>query len=363
MSVFSKLKDVFKSAAPAALAFIPGLGGAVGGAASGALGLGLGTAGQSVLGSGLIGGGIGALTGGGKGALRGAALGAGTSAILPILGNALVGTGLGDTFGLTPSASLMDDGMFSQSGSRDRLPGVHLGNDDVEGRAFGDLDQADPRMPQPVVQTGDRGSGALAKAAGSTSSGFIDRAIEAAKTPVGMAAIAGTGDLLLSQAGDEEQPQARPQQQSSLLNSPLAPMELHRTNVTPGRTTPQWYTYGYDNTAKPFFENSFGPPETEEERRARIARGQGVAHAADGGYFGGGPEDGRADSIPARLSNDEYVMDAESVALLGDGSPAAGAHRLDQLRARLRQHKGKALAQGKISPDAKLPEQYMRGGR
>lgn len=347
---YFSLKKLLSKAAPAALAFIPGIGGVVGGAANGFLNLGLGTAGQSVLGSALMGGGLGALTGGGKGALTGALLGGGTAAALPYLNNALLDTGVGNFFDLTQSPTITDDPRFASSGVPDGLGGTFKVSTDAA-------------LPPPTAES-SIGSGALAKAAGSTNSGFIDRAIAAAKTPVGMAAIAGTGGLLLSQKGGEEPvQQGRPQGPNSLLNAPLDPMELHRANVTPTRTVPQWYTYGYDNTAKPFFENSFGPPETEEERRARIARGQGVAHAADGGYFGGGPEDGRADSIPARLSNDEYVMDAESVALLGDGSPAAGAHRLDQLRSRLRQHKGKALARGKVSPDAKLPEQYMRGGR
>jgi hypothetical protein len=54
-------------------------------------------------------------------------------------------------------------------------------------------------------------------------------------------------------------------------------------------------------------------------------------------------------------------MDAETVALLGDGSPEEGAKRLDAMRAAIRAHKGKALARGKISPDAKAPMAYLKG--
>jgi hypothetical protein len=76
-----------------------------------------------------------------------------------------------------------------------------------------------------------------------------------------------------------------------------------------------------------------------------------------------GPGTGRSDDIPAVLSDGEYVIDAETVALLGDGSSRAGAKKLDELRVKVRKHKGKNLAAGKFSVNAKNPEAYMRGGR
>lgn len=75
----------------------------------------------------------------------------------------------------------------------------------------------------------------------------------------------------------------------------------------------------------------------------------------------GGGADGRSDDVPAVLSDGEYVMDAETVAMLGNGSSKAGAKKLDDMRSKLRQHKGKALASGKISPDAKSPLAYLKG--
>ena len=71
---------------------------------------------------------------------------------------------------------------------------------------------------------------------------------------------------------------------------------------------------------------------------------------------------GRSDTINARLSDGEYVIDAETVALLGNGSTKAGAAALDQMRQQLRKQKGKALSKGKFSPDAKSPLAYMKGG-
>jgi hypothetical protein len=76
-----------------------------------------------------------------------------------------------------------------------------------------------------------------------------------------------------------------------------------------------------------------------------------------------GPGDGRSDEIPAMLSDGEYVMDAETVALLGNGSFKGGAKALDQFRVNLRKHKGQKLAKGKFSVNAKRPERYLVGGR
>jgi hypothetical protein len=76
-----------------------------------------------------------------------------------------------------------------------------------------------------------------------------------------------------------------------------------------------------------------------------------------------GPGTGRSDDIPAVLSDGEYVIDAETVALLGDGSSKAGAKKLDELRVKVRKHKGKKLAKGRFSANAKNPEAYLSGGR
>jgi hypothetical protein len=73
-----------------------------------------------------------------------------------------------------------------------------------------------------------------------------------------------------------------------------------------------------------------------------------------------GPGGGQDDKIPARLSDGEYVMDAGTVADLGDGSTKEGARRLDILRQNLRMHKRSAPA-ASIPPKAKSPASYLRG--
>lgn len=71
---------------------------------------------------------------------------------------------------------------------------------------------------------------------------------------------------------------------------------------------------------------------------------------------------GRVDDVNAKLSAREYVIDAETMALLGDGNPDAGAKKMDEFRENVRKHKGKALAKGKISPDAKpAASSYIAG--
>jgi hypothetical protein len=67
---------------------------------------------------------------------------------------------------------------------------------------------------------------------------------------------------------------------------------------------------------------------------------------------------GQDDLIDAKLSPGEYVMDAETVSALGDGSSEAGAKRLDKMRQNLRTHK-RAAPKTKIPPKAKDIEGYM----
>lgn len=87
------------------------------------------------------------------------------------------------------------------------------------------------------------------------------------------------------------------------------------------------------------------------------ARGGALSAVA---RFAQGAGSGRADTIDAKLSDGEYVIDAETVAMLGDGSNKEGAKLLDAMRQNIRSHKGKALAKGKFSPNAKSPLAYLK---
>jgi hypothetical protein len=144
-----------------------------------------------------------------------------------------------------------------------------------------------------------------------------------------------------------------------------------------------WLTYGTRPELK-FFDYSATPanpaPVTSPvpgnpagpimQQRDPTAMAEGGALAAKRGgqsrrteFAVNGPGTGRSDEIPAVLSDGEYVIDAETVALLGDGSSKAGAKKLDELRVKVRKHKGKKLAKGRFSANAKKPEAYLSGGR
>ena len=83
-----------------------------------------------------------------------------------------------------------------------------------------------------------------------------------------------------------------------------------------------------------------------------------VIHKYLRGYRGGG----QSDNIMAMLSPNEYVMDAATVADLGDGNPDEGARKLDGMRENIRKHKRSASPKS-IPPKAKSPEQYMKGAK
>jgi hypothetical protein len=117
-----------------------------------------------------------------------------------------------------------------------------------------------------------------------------------------------------------------------------------------------WDTYGFRPGIN-FFEN------VPKAAKAAAKGGSMAVTRPSKSFAVRGAGDGRSDDIPAVLSDGEYVMDAETVALLGNGSNKAGAAQLDRFRANVRKHKGKDLAKGRFSVNAKNPQAYMAGGR
>lgn len=85
---------------------------------------------------------------------------------------------------------------------------------------------------------------------------------------------------------------------------------------------------------------------------------------SDGGQMLKGPGTGQSDDIPAtiegeqpaRLARDEFVIPADVVSMLGDGSSDAGAERLYAMMDRIRQAAhGKAKQQRVVNPKKVLP--------
>ena len=166
----------------------------------------------------------------------------------------------------------------------------------------------------------------------------------------------------------------------------LGPRAPGAAGTFAARPVTDWYRYGMgraldipegtdlSRATSPYA--GYGPGTLGEETYRAVS---GIPEQPVGMYGGGsmgysrgssresfavnGPGTGRSDDIPAVLSDGEYVIDAETVALLGDGSSKAGAKKLDEMRVKIRKHKGKNLAKGKFSVNAKRPEAYMSGGR
>jgi hypothetical protein len=75
-----------------------------------------------------------------------------------------------------------------------------------------------------------------------------------------------------------------------------------------------------------------------------------------------GEGDGQSDDIPAMLADGEYVIDADTVAQIGNGSTKAGAQALDKFREGIRAHKRSAPI-NKIPPKTKALTSYLKGAR
>lgn len=148
-------------------------------------------------------------------------------------------------------------------------------------------------------------------------------------------------------------------------NAPRTPLDLAGQGL---RSPQDYYRYGYGPEQSFFGYVPQGTPNTSQaytgyERGLDLTPQKAFTGYAKGGFAVEGPGDGREDKIPAMLSDGEYVIDAETVALLGNGSNKAGADMLDKFRVNVRKHKGRELSRGEFSKNAKKPEQYLAGGR
>lgn len=72
-----------------------------------------------------------------------------------------------------------------------------------------------------------------------------------------------------------------------------------------------------------------------------------------------GKGDGTSDSIPAMLANGEFVIPADVVSGLGNGSNDAGAKVLDEFMRTIRQHK-RNVGADHLPPDSKGPLTYLQ---
>jgi hypothetical protein len=221
--------------------------------------------------------------------------------------------------------------------------------------------------------------------------GYGGKAIDWAKAhPLATTAgVVGTGlavKSLMDKKGEEEdrltEEQRRMQEQMAEAEKtyydPLVQYSLNRQVYTP-YTEEELSRYGEDKGGEGrFFSNSVYEPYTGYQEGGSVMPQapskmnpafafykygnvpNSVRRYEGGGYAEGGSRgDGRSDHIEALLSPGEFVMDAETVSLLGNGSSEAGARRLEEMRQAVRKQKGGALSKGKFSPDAKSPLAYL----
>ena len=386
-----------------------GLGEYVGGAANTGLGLDLGAAGQNILGNALVGGGMGAATGQGflKGAATGAlgayagqqlgdltgsaAVGAGGKQFSNMITagydpkSAIIGGGLAglassmskpaesSRMGLKPSDAVVEGlkmpkgGDYSYSGVPEAGYGTTnylTGETGYKGPENLSVDYSLTNPAAPIAPSGygsqDAGSGLSSTPQSPLAQLKTTAPAAASSSPFSMKN-ALMGATLLSSLTS-----APPQVQQAVKQMPAEQQEyFNRPSIVWDWNKLQSDANSNNQSLSEFMARSWPkitsgaynmqPATTPPPKMAQGGALSAVAR------FAQGAGSGRADTIDAKLSDGEYVIDAETVAMLGDGSNKEGAKRLDAMRGNIRSHKGKVLAKGKFSPNAKSPLSYLKG--
>ncbi len=386
--------DVGKGALGGALG--GGLGGWVGEQAAGAMGgwgAGLGEAGKAALGGGIVGGVAGAANG--QGFLQGAAQGAAGAwlgnQVQGMGGEGSVGAGVnqaGNTFGNMMTAGYTPGQSLAGAGLSGVMAGVanNMRPSDAVLKGFKSNDNTF-KTQEPGL-----GSGQFANANDPTQLQFATNGemnpTQGGTNPLtynspqpttsmgnmpkegGLSSLLNSKNLMMgasllgSLGGAPAEAQAAvaqlSPQQKELFNRPSVTWDWQRMQNDANQSGMGLSQYMAQNWPKITGYAQGGDPRQGQYAQTTPSTAPGYAMGGLSRFAQGGGS-GRADTIDAKLSDGEYVMDAETVALLGDGSPEEGAQRLDQMRAAIRSHKGKALSRGKISPDAKSPLAYLKG--
>lgn len=171
--------------------------------------------------------------------------------------------------------------------------------------------------------------------------------------------------LAASQAGTSEVQDMVPQ--SPLQSVTDRQSQLQADYWNPQKDQVSYYSYGVEPTYASVVNSmgTAGAPVRGYKAGGNVmasplmaASGGDVEHK--GSHYVQGAGGGQDDLISAKLADGEYVLDAEIVAALGDGSNRRGAEILDKWRENIRKHKRSASIKG-IPPKAKSPLAYMKG--
>jgi hypothetical protein len=321
---------------------------------------------QSAVGGVLIGGGMNALTNEDimKGALYGG-IGGALSGAGPQLANKFA-TGSPNLGSGINTAARVGGNMLTAGYE----PGQAITSGALAGLAKGVWDKNSP-ADQAVQQTADENSGQLAKdTLGQTppATGSVPPAGDKSMDwgTIGLLGLGGVAAASMLGGPDKVQqaivssPKLTTEQQQ-YYNQPSTTLDYNAMAIDAAKVGQDIGTFAALNYGQGLNKYRIVKPSANPNAPEPVLKAQGgLSRIA---YLAQGSGSGRDDTIDARLSDGEYVIDAETVALLGDGSTKAGAAKLDKMRAELRKQKGKKLAKGQFSTAAKSPLDYMRGAR
>ncbi len=301
--------------------------------------------------------GVGATTAGDIGAiaapaLLGAGVGAGASALTggSPLNGALIGGGLGAGYGaIGPggplNSTLFGDAAGAGSAGIDPSTGAMFGagsmptGTNVTGTAPTD---SGGNSPTPVYNappsggSGGGGGGGIAGGDSGSTGGLFGGKIN--NTSLALGALAALGSAMSKPQqlpyGNTPGPAQVSANLGPYFNQPLNTNVPGRTPTTPN--VPSYYKYGALPEQQYFSGNSL--------QNFGFARGGPLRHigfdSAQPDRHVRGPGGPETDSIPARLSDGEYVMDARDVSRIGGGDNNRGAKILDHARKRLDRNRG-----------------------
>lgn len=348
-------------------------------AAPALLGAGVGAAGSAITGGNPL---TGALTGGLSGGLIGG-LGGATGALTSALGgsapiaDAVLGAGAGAVGSAVTKGNPLTGALEGGAGGAltgllsGSMAGVEQGNWDATGGTGGATTAANnatlsSNNPSPVYgsgtsptvdntstlnpdTTGTVNPQSAQAAATSGSGGGMSNFLSKNSPALMLGALAAASSLFNKPA---QGGYALPTATSASGNSAYQNTPLPAAGTFPGATplnpsVPNYYTYGQIPGGANYFANN-------NLSAYGFARGGAMSQVANenerefrtgsGNHRVRGPGTETSDSIEARLSNNEYVMDAEDMRRIGHGSPERGAKILDRQRKQLNQGKG-ALTQ------------------
>ncbi len=321
----------------------------------------------SAAGGALIGGGMSALTHDDimKGALQGG-IGGALSGAGPQLANKFAQGSPNLGSGISTAARV--GGNMLTAGYE---PGQAITSGALAGLARGLYDKNQSPSDQAVQKTADENGGQLAKdTLGQTppTTGSVPPAGDKSMDwgTIGLLGLGGVAAASMLGGSDKVQqaivssPKLTTEQQQ-YYNQPSTTLDYNAMAVDAAKVGQDIGTFAALNYGQGLDKYRIVKTSTNPSASEPVLKAQGGLSKI--AYLAQGSGSGRDDTIDARLSDGEYVIDAETVALLGDGSTKAGAKKLDQMRAELRKQKGKKLAKGQFSTAAKSPLSYMRGER